>query len=170
MINEGRVSSETNNKSPDPNEPVSTVPQKSYSTFLDNREEVWKLQLNVGLIEDIKDQAEVDLDEVVKDSNKLADIITKEPKKLVAILYVMCEDQITQRGMTPKDFGHRFDRLTLDNASNALIESIVLFYPRGSAGRILAEKMPQILAKMDQIMQKKAEQNIKVALSNMRIE
>lgn len=144
---------------------------KTYSTFKDSEGHDWKLKLSYGMVEQILEETGLDLDLVVKDAKKLATIITEEPKKLVQVLYVMCEDQLEFLDEVvenrPKKFGKRFDRETLDNAADALIESIVLFYPRGSAGQILAEKMPELIRGMDQVIMKRTTSLVQSALSNM---
>jgi hypothetical protein len=117
--------------------------------FTDGNGDEWTLNLNVGIIEDIKEQAGVDLDLIAQTPEKIAEVIISAPNKLVTLYYVAVEEQIQKRNLTPRQFAKLFDRQTLDNAGNALLEALLSFYPRNSAGEVFREKLPLILAKMD---------------------
>lgn len=134
------------------------------TTFKDSAGTEWTLKLSTGVIEDITEVTHVDLDGLVKNPSKFADIILTEPKKLVEILYVLCAEQLETTGLTPRDFGRRFDRATLDEATNALLREVVTFYPRTSAGKVLSEKLPELLAKMDRDIEKKTTEEIRKVL------
>lgn len=109
----------------------------------------WDLRLNVGLIEDIKEKTEVDLDLLIQKPEEFSQLLMVQPRKLVELLWVICEEQAVKQSITPKEFGRMFDRDTLDSAGNALIESILDFYPRSSAGRAIRKNLPRILKQMD---------------------
>jgi hypothetical protein len=123
--------------------------------FLDKEGTEWVLELDVGLIEDIKEQTLIDFDLLLTQPDRLASVFLSEPKKLVEILWVMCEKQATDKKLDPRAFGRRFDRPTLDRAANAIIVAVVNFYPRSSAGRVIAEKLPGLIAKMDRELSEK---------------
>lgn len=118
--------------------------------FTDSKGTSWRLDLNVGLLEDAKKETGIDLDSITDDANKLAGLILSNPRKLVEFLYVLCEEQIVESGLDAKEFGRRFNRETLDRAGDALVEAIVDFYPRSSAGKVIRENLPRLLADMDQ--------------------
>jgi hypothetical protein len=141
--------------------------QVTMSTFKDGTGRDWKLELNIGLIEDIHDATGIMIDDLIKDTEKFADVTFNNPRRLVEVLYVMCEEQIKRVPLTPKEFGRLFDRTTIDAACNAFMESVVLFYPRASVGNVLRNNLPTVLAKMDQQLAEKAETSLKEALSNM---
>src|SRR5215204_5014710 len=128
------------------------------SKFKDSKNDEWDLILNVGMIEDIKEATSVDLDLLLTDPSKLADIFIATPKKLVEILFVICEEQIKERGLEPRDFGKRFDRSTLDSAAEAMIGAVVSFYPRSSVGKVIGEKLPELLRKLDSQIEMKAKE------------
>ena len=136
------------------------------SKFKDASGREWNVELNVGLIEDIHEQTGVMIDDLIKDAEKFADVAFNNPRRLVEVLYVICEDQIKNVPLTPKEFGRLFDRTTIDKACNAFMESVVLFYPRASVGEALRENLPTILAKMDQELAQKANASLKELLSN----
>ena len=136
-------------------------------TFTDKIGESWELELNVGLIEDVKEITGVDFDKVLNEPENIATLLFAQPKKLVEVLWVMCKEQADKRNIEPKAFGYRFDRESIDLAANALIGSIISFYPRGLAGRILADQLPEIIEKMDRKIVEKMKENSKALISQL---
>lgn len=123
----------------------------------------WNLELTVGAVEDVQRATGFDLDAAIADTSKLVALITHTPRKLAEILWVLCEDQAKARDITPGDFGRSLTREAIDGAADALIAAIVLFYPRASAGKALAEALPAVLAKMD----RETSAAVRKALSNL---
>lgn len=133
--------------------------------FIDTNQREWEIKLNVGLIEDISEQTGIDLDEMMQEKSNMSKLVFASPRKLVEILYVCCQDQITKIPLTPREFASGFNRESLDSASNAFLEALILFYPRTSAGKVLAEEFPQLLAKMDAEITRKTRESLKGAFS-----
>lgn len=124
-------------------------PKLGVSHFTDSTGVVWVLRLNVGMIDDIKEQCDLDLIAMLQNPKEFATVLVMDPRKLGMIFWIMCQEQAEKEGVEPKEFGRRLDRDTIDSATDALIAAIVGFYPRGSQGRLLLEKLPQVLATMD---------------------
>lgn len=118
-------------------------------TFTDNKGESWDMTLNYGHIEDLKEIG-VDLDVVTTDVNKFVDIILSKPQMLVAIPALICAEQIQTRQLSSKQFASRFDRPTMDRMTTALMQAIILFYPRTAAGKVLAERIPALIQQLDE--------------------
>lgn len=135
--------------------------------FIDGKNK-WTVELNVGLIEDLKDKLNVDLDMLLEKPKEMAAHLFEHPKTLVGIMYMVCEDQITERKLTPRQFAKLFNRPTMDLAVNAFIEAIMTFYPRSSVGGVVREKLPTVLAEMDRQMKTEAERKFEEVLLNMR--
>lgn len=133
--------------------------------FADNEGYVWKLKLNVGLIEDIKEDLQIDFDEMMKEPKNFVTILFTEPKKLVSLLYFICRKQVEAVPLTPREFGHRFDREVLDKAADALLAAVLLFYPRTSAGKVLMDNLPRVLEKMDSEITEKVTKSVTSLLS-----
>lgn len=134
--------------------------------FKDSKEREWNVSLTVGTVEKVKEDTEIDLDLFLRDSDRLANLLYMDPKKLVQVMYSICESQIAEREMSPRDFASVFDRATLDKAGDAFIESIIDFYPRSSIGQTIKGRLPELLAKMDQKAREKTSQSIEKTLSN----
>lgn len=126
----------------------------------------WNLSLNVGLIEDIKEKSGVDLDLLIQKPEEFSQLLMMQPKKLVELLWCICEEQAKKENIDPRSFGRMFDRTTLDSAGNALIESILDFYPRSSAGRAIRNNLPRILKDMDDQIEMKVNQELGKVLSD----
>lgn len=134
--------------------------------FKDKHGSTWTIELDVGLVEDVQNKTTVNLDDMLEKPEEFASLLQKSPRKLVEMLYILCGDQIEERKIPPEEFGRLFNRETLDNATNALLEAIISFYPRASAGNALRKKLPQILAKMDQRIEKEANLAVDKVLLN----
>jgi hypothetical protein len=126
----------------------------------------WDLSLNVGLIEDIKEKSGVDLDLLIQKPEEFSQLLMVQPKKLVELLWCICEEQALKQSIDPRTFGRMFNREVLDSAGNALIESILDFYPRSSAGRAIRNNLPRILKQMDEEIETKVNRELDRVLSN----
>lgn len=134
--------------------------------FKDSQEHEWNVSLTVGSIDKIKEDTEIDLDILLKKPEELANILYLNPRKLVEVLYSICENQIKDRQLSERDFASIFDRMTIDAAGDALIGAIVDFYPRSSIGQTIREHLPELLNKMDERAKEKTRQSIEKALLN----
>lgn len=137
------------------------------STFTDKNGNTWKMELNVGIVNQLKTDAGLDLDECIKKPEKIATILLESPVKLVSVFYVVLEEQIEKRSLSPVDFAKLFDRKLIDAATDAFIAALFLFYPRAAAGAVLADRLPAMLKSMDRQIVKKANIAVEKALSNM---
>lgn len=127
----------------------------------------WKLKLTVGLVEDIKDTTKIDLDELIAEPRKISEFVFTSPRKLVELLWILCEDQAKQYNVTPREFGRMFDRDILDKATDAFLEAIILFYPRTSVGGVLQANLPTMLRDMDRKLTEQTIAKLKETLSTM---
>lgn len=117
--------------------------------FTDRKGNIWAIVLNHGMIEDIHEHTSTKIDALLKEPEKFASLLLLEPHRVVEILYIVCEEQIEERKLEPRDFGRLMDRESIDRATDAFLAALVLFYQRASAGKALVEKLPAILKKMD---------------------
>lgn len=134
--------------------------------FTDGTGDKWRINLTVGLIEDIKDEAGVDLDGLMKKPTMLSELVMTEPKQFVMMMYVICKDKCIEKNISARDFGKRFGRETLDASADAFIKALLLFYPRQSGGKVVAENLPALLAKMDKEVEETTRKKIQQVLSS----
>lgn len=125
--------------------------------YTDSQNLDWTLKLNVGVLETLQEHG-IDIESLFSDPNKLADLFLSKPKKICEMLYVILEKQIKNRNMTPQEFAENLDRDSIDKATDALMEEIVLFFQRGATAPIIKEKIPSLLKEMDQKIVNKIKQ------------
>lgn len=97
------------------------------AAFIDRKGQSWRVELDAPLIEKVRDLHQVNL------TNLEADPLLKlrnDPMILVAILYLICEDEIAERGLTPEQFAKSLPSPP-DHMLEAVAEAIVNFYPTG---------------------------------------
>lgn len=125
--------------------------------FKDNKGDEWSITFTVGDLERLVRDAEFDLTKLAASAKTTQDAVTEtialSPSGLVRVAWVLCEDDAKLRGIEPSTFGRRFDRAALDRFQEALLEEVVLFSHRSSAGNAIREKLPEVWRKMDQEIQ-----------------
>lgn len=129
--------------------------------FVDKAGTEWKIVLDVGLIQEVKDELGINLSVNGKDSSWI-NAVLNDHSVLVNILYILCQDQIKELGLSPRDFGRRFTEEVLDKAGDALLETVPSFGRRSRIGQTLRDQMPKLLKKAEDeaikiIQQKTAE-------------
>ena len=95
------------------------------AVFRDNDDREWSVEISVYDLEQLKTRLGIDMTE--SSTEPIQKLIT-DPYLMVNALYVLCEDQCKDRGMSDVDFGKMFKGDTLDGAFNALETAIVDFF------------------------------------------
>lgn len=94
-------------------------------TFTDTEGRHWNIKGTLGAFERVKTACDVDMLDLPTTQSclkQISDVFT-----LGRVLYVMCEDQCQDRGVTPEQFADGFNADTLHAASDALIEEVIFF-------------------------------------------
>lgn len=133
--------------------------------FTDHTGAEWGLRLTVGSVADVKRETGVNLALVSKDTSWV-DAIFGDPAKLVEILYVLCGDQCKAAGVSPEEFGHRFDGPTLEAAGDSLAQAIADFFPRSAVARAVGAGLTKLLTAMDAKAVAEIERRISTACSS----
>jgi len=113
--------------------------------FRDTNGREWKIILHVTAVKDVKDRLKVDLLQADQD-NTLSQLAT-DPAMLVDVLYVLCEQQAEQAGITDRQFGEGLAGDAIDRATTAFLEELIDFFPKSR--RIVLKK---VLAKMNEVI------------------
>lgn len=116
--------------------------------FNDKSENQWDLRLNMGMLEEIDNVIPKFSTEIVKDVPKLIDLLWQDNRKVVMILWVLCEDQAIKRDISPKQFASLFDREVLDRAVDSLLGEFISFFQYGPVGMKIRQAMPELLMKL----------------------
>ena len=116
-------------------------------TFTDNAARAWTIQVNVDALKRVKSLLEVDLMEAV--DGKLLQRMLDEPILLCDIIYALCKPQADAAGVKDEDFGRAMAGDAIDNATQALLEELVDFFPQRR--RALLTKVLDKLKKLDSL-------------------
>ena len=117
-------------------------------TFTDNAARAWTIQVNVDALKRVKSLLDgVDLMEAV--DGKLLQRMLDEPILLCDIIYALCKPQADAAGVTDEDFGRAMAGDAIDNATQALLEELVDFFPQRR--RALLTKVLDKLRKLDSL-------------------
>lgn len=121
------------------------------SQFKDCLGREWQIDLTVASLRDVRKHAQIDLGKLLKDNNAFAEFLFSEPEALVEVLWVLCREQAEAQGVDAEHFARGFDGPTGDKAAEAVLAAVADFFPRRGLGRTLKERMPSLLAKMDEL-------------------
>jgi hypothetical protein len=94
-------------------------------TFTDVEGRHWNIRGTLGTFERVKTATGVDMLDLPTTQQCLRDI--SDVFKLGAVLYVVCEQQAQERGISPEQFSDSFNADTLHAAADALIEETIFF-------------------------------------------
>lgn len=97
------------------------------ATFKDRNGRDWVIDCNVITMRRVNDRLKVNLLESI--STKLLQDLADDPGRLVDVLYVLCEEQCTAKSVTDEDFGYALVGEAIEKALDALVESLLDFFP-----------------------------------------
>jgi len=112
-------------------------------TFNDNAGRTWTVQINVDAIKRVRDLATVNLLEVV--DGKLLDRLISDPILLCDVIYAVCKVDADQKNISDVDFGRAMAGDAIENATTALLEELVDFFPQARR-KVLAKALSKLKA------------------------
>lgn len=103
-------------------------------TFKDKNGELWHIELNVGSAKRVKAECNVNLiDVIVVNENDVETTVfeqlSNDIELLVDVLFTLCRNEASGRGMNAEDFASCFDGETVEKSCDALISEIINFSP-----------------------------------------
>ena len=98
------------------------------TTFTDNAGRTWSLTINVDAIKRVRGLLDMDLLQAV-DGQLLERLIT-DPVTLCDIVYALCKPQADTKNVSDEDFGRSMAGDAIDQATTALLEELVGFFPQ----------------------------------------
>ena len=108
-------------------------------TFKDSTGRAWTVAVNVAAIKLVRGLIGVDLYNLFSDSGKPFAALLGDPVQLVDTLYCLCREECRQRGLSDEDFGRLMAGETLSLATDALVESLIDFFPNPTTRQAVAE-------------------------------
>lgn len=101
--------------------------------FEDKFGHLWKIDLTVGLLRDVKRKTGVDLLAALDDASSLRKL-SDDIETLVNVIWLLVEDQAEafpgDKPLTDEEFGRRLNGQSVDDATRALLEALVDFFPQ----------------------------------------
>lgn len=94
-------------------------------TFKDRHGNAWEIDASLGVYERVRDLCQVDLTDMASTGKCLEQMA--DPFVLGGVLWVFCQKQATDRGLSPEQFRDCFNGDTVHQATEALIDEAVFF-------------------------------------------
>ena len=109
----------------------------------------WRVELDAPTIEEVIEKHQINL--VDLESDPLIQL-RGNPMKLVAVIYLICQEQVEKAGLDPKQFARQLPSPP-DPMLDALQEAIVGFFPTGRASHVreALAKLAAMAEEMDKI-------------------
>jgi len=101
------------------------------SSFKDKNGDVWLIELTVGTVKRVKNALGADLMGVASRDSRLLESLYEDPELLVNVIYVLCSEQCEARKIDDETFGNLFNGDAIFQATEALVEGLVDFFPKG---------------------------------------
>jgi hypothetical protein len=117
-------------------------------SFKDYTGQEWALRLTTGSVADVKAETGINL-ALASRETAWVEAVFGADGKLASILWVLCEAQAKERGLTPEQFAHLLDGETLSAAGDALGEAIALFTPRSAVAQAMRRGLAATFAATD---------------------
>ena len=95
--------------------------------FKDTLGRPWLVQVTVGIISDVRAALAVD---VVDVGGEIFQRLQSDPILLCNVLYLVCKEQADADGISDVDFGRAMGGDAIDDATDALLEALINFFPR----------------------------------------
>ncbi len=117
--------------------------------FTDHKGDTWTLLVTYGSGKRVLAETGVNLGNISQDMSWV-DMIFGDTGKLVSVLWVLCAEQAKDKGVTPEEFGERFDGPTLEAAGIALANSVSGFVPRSKIAKAIQNGLSKVLEVADE--------------------
>lgn len=101
-------------------------------TFRDTTGRIWSVRIDVTAIKRVRGLTSIDL-LTAATVDGLGSILS-DPVKVCDILYALCRDEATARGVSDEDFGRALFGDEIETAMDALAEELIDFFPSSSRG------------------------------------
>ncbi|WP_020467853.1 hypothetical protein [Zavarzinella formosa] len=133
----------------------------------DCRDREWVLRITNGDIEPVRDHCGVELNKLLANLNQFAELLYGDPVSLGKVIWILCEEQVKERGLSEREFGKGFDGPTIDRAATALMEAVADFSPRSPVGQAIKKGWTRILEAADRRTTARIDEAVEKALREM---
>lgn len=99
-------------------------------TFHDSAGRTWTVAANVDALKRVRSLCEVDLLDAVQDGGTLLEKLTHDPVLLCDVIFAVCKEEADAKSISDVDFGKAMAGDPIEEATAALLEELVDFFPR----------------------------------------
>lgn len=110
-------------------------------TFTDNAGRTWTVAINVECIKRVKTLLSVNLLDAIE--GKLIEELVSDPVLLCDVIYAICKPEAETKEISDEEFGRAMAGDAIDNATTALLEELVDFFPSGKR-QVLAKALAKL--------------------------
>ncbi len=110
-------------------------------TFTDNAGRTWTVAINVECIKRVKTLLSVNLLDAIE--GKLIEELVSDPVLLCDVVYCVCKPEADTNEVSDEEFGCAMAGDAIDNATTALLEELVDFFPSGKR-QVLAKALQKL--------------------------
>lgn len=119
------------------------------ASFRDAQGREWVIKIDLGAMLDVQDRTGLDLPQLMRSDDNIARVIFGDVTATARALWVLCDKQAKELGLSEREFMRLFDGPTLQEATKALLVSVANFSPRSRIGAAMATTTTEILDAMD---------------------
>ena len=98
-------------------------------SFRDTAGRTWTVAIHVAAVKRVRSLVAVDLYKLVDDGFQPLANLLGDPVQLVDVLYCLCQDEATSRGLSDEDFGRALAGDAITQAAEAFVEELIDFFP-----------------------------------------
>jgi hypothetical protein len=110
-------------------------------TFTDNAGRTWTVAINVECIKRVKTLLSVNLLDAIE--GKLIEQLVSDPILLCDVIFAICKPEADTKEISDEEFGRAMAGDAIDNATTALLEELVDFFPSGKR-QVLAKALAKL--------------------------
>lgn len=114
----------------------------------------WKIQITVGTIKRVNSELNLDIYNIANEG--FLETIIEDYVRFIDMMFVICEDEAKERGISDIEFGKAFDGEHIDIAVDEFLTELVSFFPKSR--RMSVEKA---LAKTQELAKVTGEKLVK---------
>ena len=98
------------------------------ANFTDAQDRTWKVFIDIPIVKKLKEH-DLDILNFFANNFEVFEAIVGDPVRLVDTLWLVCEDQVKERGMDEVGFAKALYGDALMSAAEALVEGVCDFFP-----------------------------------------
>lgn len=113
-------------------------------TFKDNADRIWTVEINVDAIKRVRDLVDLDLLAAAAGGGAVIQKLAGDPILLCDVVYVLCKPQAEKLSVSDEEFGRAMAGDAIAEATEAVLEELVRFFPKGQQRDLLAKALRKL--------------------------